>query len=58
MKCNGKLRRAAKRSIAAVVPPEVLAGMERFARCTDCRRVYWSGSHAQSLAQIIALGGR
>jgi uncharacterized protein len=54
MKCNGQLRKAAKRSIAADVPAGVLAGTQRFARCTDCRRVYWAGSHAQSLSRIIA----
>jgi len=58
MKCNGKLRNAPKRSIAAVVPPGVLAGTERFARCSDCRRVYWSGSHAPSLSRIIEVGSR
>jgi uncharacterized protein with PIN domain len=54
MRCNGKLRNAARRDVAAVVPAGVLAGAQHFARCTDCRRVYWSGSHMQSLARIIA----
>jgi len=58
MKCNGRLLEAARRSIASVVPAGVLAGAQRFARCTDCGRVYWSGSHAQSLARIIAVGSR
>jgi uncharacterized protein with PIN domain len=56
MKCNGKLFRATRRSIASVVPATVLAETQRFARCADCLRVYWSGSHAQSLSRIIELG--
>jgi uncharacterized protein with PIN domain len=54
MKCNGKLRKVARRSISAVVPAGVLAKTQRFARCIDCRRVYWAGSHAQSLSRIVA----
>lgn len=54
MKCNGKLRKVASRSISAVVPAAVLARTQRFARCADCHRVYWAGSHAQSLSRIVA----
>jgi uncharacterized protein with PIN domain len=54
MKCNGKLRTVASRSISAVVPAPVLAKTQRFARCIGCRSVYWAGSHAQSLSRIVA----
>jgi uncharacterized protein with PIN domain len=54
MVCNGKLRKVAKRSISTVVPAQVLARTQQFVRCIDCHRVYWPGSHAQSLSRIVA----
>lgn len=54
MKCNGKLRTVASGSVLAVVPAAVRARTQRFARCADCRRVYWAGPHAQSLSRIVA----
>jgi uncharacterized protein with PIN domain len=54
MKCNGKLRKVAKRSIATIVPAQVFARTQQFVRCIDCHRVYWPGSHAQSLSRIVA----
>lgn len=54
MACNGKLRKVARRNIAGLVSAGVLATTQRFARCNGCGRVYWSGSHAQSLSRIVA----
>jgi uncharacterized protein len=56
--CNGKLRKVARRSIVGLVPADVIATTQRFARCNGCGRVYWSGSHAQSLSRIVADCGR
>ncbi|HEX2493281.1 MAG TPA: Mut7-C RNAse domain-containing protein [Steroidobacter sp.] len=57
MACNGKMRRVARRSVAAVAPSAVLATAQRFVRCNECRRVYWAGSHIKGLARIIAASG-
>jgi uncharacterized protein with PIN domain len=56
MKCNGRLRKVARRSVEAVVPAAVLARARRFVRCIECCRVYWEGSHAHGLSRIIAQG--
>ncbi|MDI2131605.1 Mut7-C RNAse domain-containing protein [Yinghuangia seranimata] len=51
--CNGELRPVPKESVTADVEPGTLAAFESFARCADCSRVYWHGSHGGHLDEIV-----
>ena len=47
--CNGDLEEVTREEVAEVTPPHVLATAPRFRRCSDCRRVYWPGSHGDRI---------
>ncbi|HSA49386.1 MAG TPA: Mut7-C RNAse domain-containing protein [Yinghuangia sp.] len=51
--CNGNLTAVPKESVVADVEPGTLAAVEDFARCDDCARVYWHGSHGGRLDEIV-----
>lgn len=54
VRCNGLLRAAAREEVAEEVPPRSLAAFDRFARCGDCGQVFWSGSHVEATADLVA----
>ena len=43
--CNRPLEAVARETVAALVPPYVLATQEHFQRCAGCGRVYWPATH-------------
>lgn len=45
MACNGLLHRVDKQAVLNRIPPRTVELHEEFSRCSDCRRVYWKGSH-------------
>jgi len=47
--CNGLLEPAASEVVAPLVPSHVAATATRFRRCTECGRIYWSGSHTHRI---------
>jgi len=47
--CNTALEIAAAAAIADRVPPYVLRTQTEFCLCPGCERVYWPGSHLQSM---------
>ncbi|NUU21604.1 MAG: hypothetical protein HOV68_08835 [Streptomycetaceae bacterium] len=51
--CNGPLTPVPKSTVVDDVEPGTLAAVDTFARCTDCTRVYWHGSHGGRLDQIV-----
>jgi hypothetical protein len=51
--CNGPLVPVPKESVADDVEPGTWASVDTFARCTDCGRVYWHGSHGGRLDEIV-----
>ena len=51
--CNGRLRPAAKAEVDAELAPRTRAEHHRFARCVDCRQVYWHGSHVDRMAAFV-----
>jgi len=54
--CNEKLRRAHENEIqCASYAPEQRAG-NKFYWCVPCRKLYWTGSHAQDLANRLKKG--
>lgn len=54
MECNGEIRSVSAADAAGEAPSRALEFHEEFARCQDCGRVYWSGSHQPRLEAIIA----
>jgi len=56
--CNEKLRSAREREIKCVsYAPEQRAGY-KFLWCAHCRKLYWTGSHAEELANRLKKGIR
>ncbi|MGH8286375.1 MAG: Mut7-C RNAse domain-containing protein [Steroidobacteraceae bacterium] len=54
MLCNGPLRRVRKERVAEQLPARVRESVRRVGQCGACRRLYWSGSHFERLARIVA----
>ena len=53
MRCNGVLQAASKEDVAAGLPERTGRLYEEFARCPECRRVYWKGGHYRRMQEIF-----
>jgi uncharacterized protein with PIN domain len=53
LRCNGELESVAKEALGADLPPRSAALHDRFARCPECGRVYWQGSHYRRMQALI-----
>ncbi len=51
--CNALLEPATLDAVRELLPARVVAEQQRFARCPDCRRVYWEGSHTQRMRRLL-----
>jgi uncharacterized protein with PIN domain len=51
--CNGELRAVEKEEIADRLLPGTRQHYDDFRRCTDCKRIYWKGSHHTQLQEIV-----
>jgi uncharacterized protein with PIN domain len=47
--CNTPVRAADRASVRGQVPERIWQEQERFARCPQCDRVYWEGSHTRRI---------
>ncbi|MCK5378527.1 MAG: Mut7-C RNAse domain-containing protein [Acidobacteria bacterium] len=47
--CNGLLVEQGRDDVADDVPPYVLKTAERFKRCGSCSRIFWPGTHGESI---------
>lgn len=52
--CNGELEEVRRDEIRNPPPDEILQRHTAFWRCLGCRKVYWQGSHWESLEKRIA----
>lgn len=52
-RCNGRLLPASKQFVAGKAPTRVLLEQQRFARCVDCGRIYWHGSHTRRARRAL-----
>jgi uncharacterized protein len=50
LKCNRWLEECTKEAVKDRVPPYVYLTQEHFAECPACRRLYWQGTHWQSMS--------
>lgn len=51
--CNGPLDQVSKPSVQASVPPYVYQKHAQFRRCAECGRVYWRGTHWDSIRERL-----
>ena len=52
--CNGALEESTPAVVAERVPGDVARRFQRFWTCEGCERVYWQGSHYQSLLRRVS----
>ena len=53
MRCNGLLEPVAKEMVLDRLQPLTRLYFDDFRICTDCRQVYWKGSHYERMQQLI-----
>jgi hypothetical protein len=53
MSCNGALEKVDKRDIEQRLPLRTRQFFDEFLRCTDCRRIFWKGSHYERMQRLI-----
>lgn len=51
--CNTELRSASPEAIDEQVPPGARAAHDTFVQCPTCGSVYWPGSHAERMQELI-----
>jgi uncharacterized protein len=52
--CNGRIERAARDSVLSKLPDKTKECYDDFYKCTSCGKVYWQGSHFDSLRKTVA----
>lgn len=52
--CNGLLERIAKADALDRIPPKTADWLEDYFECSDCRKLYWRGTHSDRLHNLIA----
>ncbi len=53
LECNVELTDADKTEIEPLVPEFVYHHYRRFKMCPSCKKVYWEGSHAKGMEDLI-----
>ena len=53
MECNGLLEDVTKKEILNRLLPNTRQYYRKFKKCHDCNRIYWNGSHYQSMKRHI-----
>ncbi|QLH42803.1 MAG: Mut7-C ubiquitin/RNAse domain-containing protein [Coxiellaceae bacterium] len=51
--CNGRLVSVNKQRVAHQLPPNAQHYFTEFARCQNCHKIYWRGSHYERLQKIV-----
>ena len=51
--CNVPVDDASREEVEGKVPPYVFATQERFVRCPDCGRIYWSATHVANATRWL-----
>jgi hypothetical protein len=53
LRCNSLLSPIAKEAIAERVPPRARAHYEKYSYCGSCDKIYWEGTHCESLRSAL-----
>ncbi|MFV8783355.1 Mut7-C RNAse domain-containing protein [Microbulbifer sp. SA54] len=51
--CNGLLEAVEKKEIWALLPESSRRRFDKYARCADCGKVYWKGSHYTRMQRLV-----
>ncbi|MFB5610562.1 MAG: Mut7-C RNAse domain-containing protein [Nitrosopumilaceae archaeon] len=51
--CNGRLENIEKDKVANKVPVGVLEKINEFWECTNCKKIYWEGTHIERLQKFV-----
>lgn len=54
LRCNGRLAAVSKDAVIEHLEPLTRRYYDDFARCADCGRIYWRGSHHGRLVNLVA----
>lgn len=52
--CNGKLESVEKSRLEDKVPFGVYQRQDQFWICTDCQKIYWTGTHFKKLQEFVS----
>jgi len=55
LECNGVLVPVSKEDHENSIPPHVYRTQKTFSQCPDCGRLYWPGTHYESMRRRLAL---
>lgn len=53
MDCNGLIETVSKESVNEHLPPKTRQYYQEFFKCTVCGKIYWEGSHYESMKKQI-----
>lgn len=51
--CNGLLEKKEKKYVLDKIPNEIFNRITEFWLCTDCKKIYWHGSHIANLQKFV-----
>ena len=54
LECNRPLEQRSKEEVADLVPPYVFKTQDAYVQCPECLRVYWKGTHWESMMRSPA----
>ena len=52
--CNGRLESVDKSRVENKVPTGVYQRQDQFWVCTDCQKIYWTGTHFRKLQEFVS----
>jgi uncharacterized protein len=58
LECNRPLSVRTKEEITGKVPPYVFQNQRDFMECSECRRIYWKGTHWQAMIKKMEKIGK
>jgi hypothetical protein len=53
LSCNELLNEVPRETVREIVPPYVYQTQAHFKSCPQCRKVYWAGTHRQSVVRTL-----
>lgn len=52
--CNGVLQAIQRNQVVDKVPPKIAQYVKEFWICSNCKHIYWEGTHIRKLEKLIA----
>ena len=51
--CNGKLSQINSEKVIGKVPEGVINNFKEFWKCSECKKIYWEGTHIKNLQKFV-----